>query len=96
MRKCKSPVPANGGANCVGNRTETRSITLCPVNSVFGNWTKYSVCSVSCGGGVQYRMRECDSLPPKYGDENCDGPTSESRSCGEIECPSNLRIFCSH
>ena len=94
-RKCDNPAPLNGGADCVGERTETRQCYLkpCPVNGGFGNWSKYSVCSVSCDGGVQYRERKCNSPPPKYGGKNCDGPTREKRSCGESKCPSNVKTF---
>ena len=93
-RKCDSPSPANGGADFIGNRTE---ICECsshpfPVNGVFGNWSEYSICSLSCGGGVLYRERKYNSPPPKYGGKDCDGPIREIRSCGETECPSNFKI----
>ena len=94
-RKCDSPVPANGGADCVGNKTQTRecSIKPCPVNGVFGKWSEYSTCTVSCGGGLQYRERKCNSPSPKYGGKDCDGPIRESRTCKETECPGRLRVF---
>ena len=56
-------------------------------------WSNYSSCSVSCGGGVQFRKRSCDSPPPKYGGKDCDGPSQENRSCREIECPGSLGII---
>lgn len=95
-RKCDSPAPENGGADCFGNRNETRqcSIKPCPVNGAFGNWSEYSICNVSCGGGVQYRERKCDSPIPKYGGKDCDGPSRENRSCGEANCPGSFRIVC--
>ena len=78
--------------------TETREcfIKPCPVNGRFGRWSNYSTCSVSCGGGVQFRERNCDSPPPKYGGEDCDGPRRENRSCQEKECPGTLKVvhFC--
>ena len=92
---CDSPAPANGGTDCVGNRTETREcfIKPCPVNGGFGEWSNYSTCSVSCGGGVQFRERSCDSPPPKYGGKDCDGPRRENRSCAENECPGSSTVF---
>ena len=94
-RKCDNPAPANGGADCVGKRTETHkcSIKPCPVDGVFGNWSNYSTCTVSCGEGVQYRERKCDSPPPKHGGKDCDGPTRESRTCKESDCPGSLTTF---
>ena len=94
-RKCDKPAPANGGSDCVGPRTQRRecSITPCPVNGVFGKWSKYSSCSVSCGGGVQHRETKCDSPLPKYGGKDCDGPTRENRTFEETDCPGNLVTF---
>ena len=78
--------------------TETREcfIKPCPVNGGYGKWSNYSTCSVSCGGGVQFRERNCDSPPPKYGGKGCDGPRRENRSCQEKECPGTLKVshFC--
>ena len=92
-RKFNSPAPANGGADCAGNRTETRkcSIDPCPINGGFGKWSNYSTCSVSCGGGVQFRERTCDSPSPQYGGKDCDGPSRENRSCWETECRGSFK-----
>ena len=94
-RKCDNPVPLNGGADCAGEKTETRQCYAkpCPVNGVFGKWSKYSICSASCGGGVQYRERKCNSPPPMYGGKDCNGPTRETRSCAESQCPGNRKTF---
>ena len=56
-------------------------------------WSNYSSCSVSCGGGVQFRKRSCDSPPPKYGGKDCDGLSQENCFCREIECPGSLGIL---
>ena len=69
------------------------SIKPCPVNDGFGKWSEYSICTVSCGGGVQYRERKCNSPPPKYGGKDCNGPIRENRTCEEKECPGSLRVF---
>ena len=42
---------------------------------------------------MQYRERKCDSPLPKYGGKDCDGPARENRTCGETDCPGNLRTF---
>ena len=74
---------------------ETRQcyIKPCPVKGVFGEWSEYSICSASCGGGVQCRERKCDSPPPKYSGKDCDGPIREKRYCGETKCPGKVKNF---
>ena len=90
-----SPTPANGGAVCVGVSSETRECSTdpCPINGGFGGWSTYSKCSASCGGGAQSKERKCDSPPPQFGGKDCVGPTSESRSCNDKECPGKLISF---
>ena len=57
----------------------------------FGKWSNYLTCSVSCGRGVQFRERNCDSPPPQYGGKDCDGPSRENRSCWETECRGSFK-----
>ncbi|XP_040567740.2 LOW QUALITY PROTEIN: SCO-spondin-like [Lepeophtheirus salmonis] len=52
-------------------------------------WTEWSTCSVTCGGGNQKRIRDC--LTPRnlngsniYG---CDGDTWEMKACNVRKCP---------
>ncbi|XP_031566331.1 uncharacterized protein LOC116301419 [Actinia tenebrosa] len=95
-RTCTNPAPANGGSNCDGPSSETQacSQTTCPT-PIHGNWTEWSSwssCSVSCGGGSQSRTRTCTNPPPSNGGSNCDGPSSETQECGTITCPPRCQV----
>lgn len=35
-----------------------------PVDGGWGNWESFSRCTRTCGGGVQYSLRECNT--PMY------------------------------
>lgn len=50
-----------------------------------------SPCSVTCGEGVEFWMRQCDNPPGKYGG-NCSsrGPAQEIRSCEMKPCPGTI------
>ena len=50
----------------------------------------FSACSVSCGGGVRQRERQCDNPKPKYPGKTYEelGPSTETQSCNVDEpCP---------
>ena len=57
------------------------------MDGYFEHWAKWSTCSVSCGGGTQWRDRVC--VPPKHGGaEHCFGPRNETKACETQHCPS--------
>ena len=49
-------------------------------------WTDWGECSVTCGGGLRNRTREC--LNPLHGGADCVGPSEQAESCNEHPCPS--------
>lgn len=56
------------------------------VDGIFMEWTDWSECSLTCGGGINVRSRECDG--PFYDGLNCTGDWDESRDCNIFNCPS--------
>jgi len=56
----------------------------------YTQWTPYSQCSATCGGGMQQRTRTCTAPAPANGGKDCSiyGPGSQSQKCGTIPCPS--------
>ena len=81
-RTCTNPMPANGGADCVGEASEACNTQACPL-PVDGGWSEFSACSVTCGGGT--RTRTCTNPVPANGGADCVGPATEA--CNTDPCP---------
>nr|XP_054772633.1 cartilage intermediate layer protein 1-like [Lytechinus pictus] len=64
------------------------SISRTRVDGGWGKWSSWGNCSATCGGGKQYRHRNCNSPTPKYGGLHCSGERSEERICKIQDCPS--------
>lgn len=58
-----------------------------PINGGWGVWGPWGDCSRTCGGGVQYSFRNCDSPLPKNGGKYCEGKRIQYRSCNTEACP---------
>ncbi|XP_048241821.1 sushi, von Willebrand factor type A, EGF and pentraxin domain-containing protein 1-like isoform X2 [Haliotis rufescens] len=57
------------------------------VNGNWGDWSKKTECSASCGGGTRSRSRQCDSPPPDVDGDTCDGVSVETEQCNTDACP---------
>ncbi|XP_068752195.1 uncharacterized protein [Montipora capricornis] len=55
----------------------------------YTNWSNFSSCTVSCGGGMKMRHRSCTSPSPKHGGKNCTGKSTQTESCFLGRCPIN-------
>ena len=67
------------------------------VGGGYAEWSKWSECSVSCGGGFTKRSRTCTKPAPKYGGTDCSklGPDVETQKCNLMQCASeNLYFVC--
>ncbi|XP_035688793.1 SCO-spondin-like [Branchiostoma floridae] len=84
-RICTNPAPSNGGANCVGEPREIEQCdigTPCQVDGSWSNWSPWSSCSVTCGGGTQTRTRTCTNPAPSNGGADCGvNPGQETQQC---------------
>lgn len=91
MRNCTNPLPANSGKTCKGVAMETKKCNLkpCPVDGLWGSWTKWSECSVTCKGEVEKRRRSCNNPLPQHGGKDCTGVSMVTRSCKVRPCPVN-------
>ena len=58
------------------------------VDGGFTPYSNYSVCTKTCGTGVQTRTRSCSNPLPLFGGRNCSGTYVESRKCNTQPCPS--------
>lgn len=61
-----------------------------PVDGGLSQWTAWSPCSKSCGGGTSVRTRQCNSPPPSPGGNPCNNKTFESKDCNIHACPGEL------
>eukprot|EP00794_Sanderia_malayensis_P015619 gene15619-17196_t len=65
--------------------------------AVEGGWSlwsrDFSKCSRSCGGGVQYRERICNSPKPKFGGKHCEGESRSYQVCNKNSCPDNAKSY---
>lgn len=94
-RNCTNPPPQYGGKKCskfdATLQTQYCFLKVCPVDGNYSNWSPFSSCSRSCGGGNQSRQRQCNSPTPVGDGRNCShlGPSSETRLCNTQKCPVN-------
>ena len=65
-------------------------IFLMSEDGYWKNWEEWGSCSLSCGGGVQYRDRDC--VPALHGGTNCTGLWQEDRVCNDDYCPGRTFI----
>lgn len=99
---CKTAeIPAADGTPC-GNskwcrRGQCIQLGTEGTDTIDGNWSawsaKYSDCSRTCGGGVQYRERRCNTPRPKNGGKRCEGDEREYKLCNTQDCPTESLDF---
>ncbi|XP_068700145.1 uncharacterized protein [Montipora foliosa] len=97
IRECNDPLPSNGGKDCYEQGlgpSEERTHCFersCPLDGSYNDWSAWTTCSMSCGGGVKFRHRNCTNPPPMHGGRDCSliGPSTESDSCNSEPCPVN-------
>ncbi|XP_071117871.1 A disintegrin and metalloproteinase with thrombospondin motifs adt-1-like isoform X2 [Haliotis cracherodii] len=85
QRTCHGPF--YGGKDCVGPREDTASCNQhnCPVDGIWAEWAKWSTCTLTCGGGQQWRSRNC--IGPFDGGKECPGPRNVTQACSTDHCP---------
>ena len=73
-------------------RCTVYTVFLFLVDGIYGNWTK-TLCSVTCGQGVEIWIRQCDNPPGRYGG-NCSkqGPNREILTCKLEGCPGKIFV----
>lgn len=60
------------------------------VHGYWHEWSNWTSCNVSCGGGSIWRRRRCEL--PLFGGDNCTGPSEETQDCNTFPCPGKLSI----
>jgi len=79
---------ANGGSECSGGSNETKECNLdgCPVDCEWGEWSPWSNCSKTCGGGTIVHRRNITTQATNDGRE-CQGKYEVVLPCNEDGCP---------
>ncbi|CAC5418756.1 HMCN [Mytilus coruscus] len=89
-RSCTNPAPQYGGQDCQGSDSDSQTCTLsmCPIDGNYTDWSSWSVCTVSCGGGTQDRTRSCTNPVQQYGGADCSqiGSDYEQQACNTQVC----------
>ncbi|XP_076806619.1 uncharacterized protein LOC143450093 [Clavelina lepadiformis] len=58
----------------------------CPVDGSWSHWSKSTGCSVTCGTGVEFRIRSCNSPAPLCGGARCKGIHRQYKDCEGGTC----------
>ncbi|XP_067853626.1 A disintegrin and metalloproteinase with thrombospondin motifs 18 [Heptranchias perlo] len=64
-----------------------------PINGQWSNWAEWSECSRTCGGGVTYKERHCNSPKPQYGGKFCHGSNRIYQMCNIQACQHGSVLF---
>lgn len=64
------------------------------IDGGWSEWSDYSSCSYSCGGGVQYKSRTCTNPTPQNGGMDCEGESvGQWRICNPQACSEGTRTY---
>mmetsp|Transcript_130765 Transcript_130765/g.279700 ORF Transcript_130765/g.279700 Transcript_130765/m.279700 type:complete len:658 (-) Transcript_130765:168-2141(-) len=76
------------GKECEGDPSEEEPCNLqgCTVHCEWHDWTEWTACTKTCGGGARSRGRTI-KMRPEYGGGSCDGGPVENGNCSVHECP---------
>ncbi|XP_030052234.1 SCO-spondin [Microcaecilia unicolor] len=87
MRNRTCEEQAVNGAPCGSETLETRDCNtqLCPADCVMSDWSTWSECSSTCGGGVSERNRSV-LAPPEPGGRECPTSLLQHKTCHTFNC----------
>ncbi|XP_027724801.1 A disintegrin and metalloproteinase with thrombospondin motifs 16 [Vombatus ursinus] len=64
-----------------------------PTHGHWSDWSSWSPCSRTCGGGISHRDRHCTNPRPSHGGKFCEGSTRTLKLCNSQSCPQNSIDF---
>ncbi|KAI3355049.1 hypothetical protein L3Q82_017927, partial [Scortum barcoo] len=88
-RFCSGLRRSGSGAPCLGPHREDQVCMSapCDCDGGWGQWSTWTECTKSCGGGVRSRRRQCDSPSPEGEGSFCEGLGTEVVACNTDHCP---------
>ena len=57
------------------------------VDGGWNDWTAWTSCTKTCGGGEQERVRACNNPTPVNGGADCSGKNTMTQPCNWNDCP---------
>jgi len=72
---------------CKSDCISAKMFTIFTVDGGWGEWTVWTLCDQTCGGGTRTRQRQCDKPAPQYSGLPCDGRATENLECNTFGCP---------
>ena len=62
--------------------------SFCSTDGGYTQWSKWSSCDKTCGGGIQTRSRVCTNPVPEFGGRDCTelGTAFGRQKCNEQTC----------
>ncbi|KAL9970174.1 hypothetical protein ACROYT_G022504 [Oculina patagonica] len=95
-RNCTNPKPENNGKTCKeqglgpAKQSQTCNTQPCGIDGGYTEWTAWTTCSATCGGGVQWQSRNCTKPKPEGDGKTCEvqglGPAKQSQTCNTQPC----------
>eukprot|EP00930_Biecheleria_cincta_P035557 TRINITY_DN24452_c0_g3_i1.p1 TRINITY_DN24452_c0_g3~~TRINITY_DN24452_c0_g3_i1.p1 ORF type:complete len:1286 (-),score=145.81 TRINITY_DN24452_c0_g3_i1:109-3966(-) len=78
----------HGGRPCVGTTTEEQICNAdgCPKHCKWSDWTEWSCCDKTCGGGEKLATRSV-LVKAEWGGDLCDGSPERKDACNSMGCP---------
>ena len=61
------------------------------VDCQWNEWGSWESCPVTCGGGIQTRIRS-KKVEEQFGGLECAGEDTESQTCGCDPCPGKIQL----
>uniref|UniRef100_A0A4W5NS04 ADAM metallopeptidase with thrombospondin type 1 motif 2 n=1 Tax=Hucho hucho TaxID=62062 RepID=A0A4W5NS04_9TELE len=89
--KTKKGPPIDGtmcgdGKHCFKGHCIWLTIDMIKQDGGWGMWSQFGSCTRTCGGGVQFRTRECDKPRPANEGRTCLGTNYQFQLCNSQEC----------
>ncbi|XP_034037077.1 A disintegrin and metalloproteinase with thrombospondin motifs 2-like isoform X2 [Thalassophryne amazonica] len=89
--KTKKGPPIDGtmcgnGKHCFKGHCIWLTPDLIKQDGNWGSWSEFGQCSRTCGGGVQFRTRDCDNPRPANQGRTCIGTRYQFQMCNTNEC----------
>ncbi|XP_047218774.1 A disintegrin and metalloproteinase with thrombospondin motifs 17 isoform X5 [Girardinichthys multiradiatus] len=78
---------------CRGGQCVSKAPIPQHVDGDWSPWNQWSMCSRTCGTGVQFRQRKCDNPPPGPDGRHCPEANVEHKACQGQPCPKGAPSF---